>query len=110
MKIELYQYNCCIGVLSYENGMYVYNSNPQQEQLCKKKSFGCVDYTLWGSVNKQSKTLFPEFARWVSIAQNRKDIAQMAGIQEEDSPWEMLLKLGSLPGFSGGEAIKTISS
>lgn len=108
MKIELYQYNFCLGELTYENNTYTYVSNPANEQACKKASLGCMDYRLFNSNPKQAKTLFPEYARWVSVAKNREDIAKQAGVLDADSDWEILVKLGKLSGFCGGEAIKTI--
>ena len=91
-----------LGVLEKIEDGYVYNSDIANEQYFRDKMMLVPrEYGLWNSVNRKSKTLFPEMMDVVHSC-SREDIVRRAQINHEDTPWERLVKLSSLKWLTQG--------
>ncbi|MCL2072657.1 MAG: hypothetical protein FWH18_01950 [Marinilabiliaceae bacterium] len=91
-----------------ENG-YIYNSDIANEQyLLDKHILTRSDYGLWNSINKKSKTLFPDFED-IIMSCSRSDILYRANICSSDSKWDKLVKLSALKWFTPNAYVNQIT-
>ena len=91
-----------LGILEKTDNGYRYSSNIEIEQDLKDRGVLMhSEYSLWYSVKRENKKLFPEF---VTIINNcrRQDIMEQAGIIPQDSMWGKLVKLSRLSWFPQG--------
>ena len=95
--IKLCYKNFVLGQLNYDSltKEYVYNSNLENEKRAKEKYSELDFYYLTNSVNRRSKKLFKDFIIFMQSA-SRKDIVSLAGIEKEDSEFEILQKIASI--------------
>jgi len=95
-KISFEYRNISLGILEKSSNGYVYNSNiPNEQKVRESKVFPQSDYSLWNSFQKTSKELFQDIQD-VLESFSREDIAQRAGIKNQDSTWEKLVKISKL--------------
>ena len=95
MKVILCFQTFELGVLQFQNGLYIYSSNFANEKLATKTA--CLDlteYDLFNSVKKTSNQLFQIFAQMVEDVKKRKDLIKMLKIEQTDTDMMVLFKLG----------------
>lgn len=95
MKIKFCYKTFHLGTLTFENGLFVYNSILKNEMEAKESSIKMQFYNLTNSVNKTSNVIFDEFEEFLT-ATNRQDIVKKAKIKENDSPFVKLYKFSKL--------------
>jgi len=89
-----------MGVLERTERGYMFSSNLENEQ--KIKDVGILtshDYSLWHSIKRENKKLFPEFVQIINNCR-RADIIKAASITPQDSMWDKLVKLSRLSWYT----------
>lgn len=95
MKVCLYFKNYKLGELTYDNGLYIYNSNTEGE-IAASIFPSMTLYGLENSNNKVSSSLFPIFQNIVDEVSQRKDILTLINFQSNDNPFTLLTKYGKV--------------
>ena len=105
--IKLYYKEFELGYLTfdYENNVFVYNSNVENENKAKAKYLGMEFYYLSNSKNKRQKILFENFIEYTECL-GRTDIIEKAKIQKDDTLYEKLEKIAKLNWNNEGFYIK----
>ena len=94
--VELYFKDKKLGTLNYDGNIYTYDSNIENENYAKNNYFlNLTDYNLYGSNLKKSQNLFNFFKKIVIQVKKRKDLLQMLKISNNESDYQILLKLGN---------------
>ena len=101
--MKLYYFFCDtpLGFLTKTEKGYAYTSNIDNEQKFRDHTAVSCEYSLWGSLNRESRELFPEMERILREC-SRKDIQERAGISPQDSKWDRLVKLSRLSFYPAG--------
>lgn len=94
-----------------EDGRYIYNSDPgnQEKLLTKNSTLGDLPRGLWSSENVESDELPPAFEKLIKDF-SREDILTQANIKPGDSKWEQLVKLSTLKVHSSAFHVQQTSS
>lgn len=93
--VELYFKDKKLGTLNYDGNNYIYTSDFDNENYAKNNYFlNLTDYNLYGSNLKKSQNLFNFFKKIVIQVKKRKDLLQMLNISNNESDYQILLKLG----------------
>ena len=101
MKVVLCFKQLQLGELSYQNGLYEYNSNLSGENEFKNY-LNSVNYTLFSSVGKKSAKLFEPFAQIVKNIRQRPDLMAACLIDENSSDFEVLCEYAKTNQFDAG--------
>ncbi len=94
-QVHLYYAGCHLGVLTFEDGKFVYNSDLEGEKLYEKVCPLKYEYKLRNSVNRASELGFMMFDEYVRFA-DREDAKQLAGIEDKDDTFTRLYKVAAL--------------
>lgn len=93
--INLYYKEFKLGVLSYENGYYIYNSSEEENKALKNYA-GLVNYNLQNSKNIKSKEIFSFFkTEFLDFINVRPDILKKIG-ENSKNDYEILEKFCKL--------------
>lgn len=95
MKVDLFFKDYHLGVLTYEDGCYVYNSNVNDEKIFKENMVSALFYGLFDSQNLKLKKL-PEYIQNYLDLQNNEFVFEQAKINAGDKDFEKLYKLSLL--------------
>ena len=95
MSVALYYKEFKLGILTYENNKFIYNSSIE-ESLALKKYVGLIDYNLTNSTNLKSDKLFRFFKiNFIDIATKREDILEKFETKPKND-YEFLINLCKL--------------
>lgn len=95
MKIKLHFKQLTLGELTKVGEEYIYNSNTKGEDAFKKYATSSL-YSLMGSNDLRSETLFDEFDKIVKDVRARVDIMLSAKISKNDDDFTVLKKFAFL--------------
>ncbi len=93
--VVLYYKDYKLGILTRENGEYIYNSSLEEKEALSKFS-GLILYNLANSENLKSKEIFPFFkTEFLDKVKVRNDILNKIG-ENSQNDYEILEKLCKL--------------
>lgn len=101
MKVVLCFKQLQLGELSYENGLYGYNSNLNGENEFRNY-LNSTNYDLFSSSDKKSATLFEPFATIAKDIKQRPDLLRICSQNEDASDFEVLCGYAKTNQFSQG--------
>ena len=106
MKLSYFFCDTPLGVLRKTKSGYSYTSNIENEQALRMTyRLTESEYTLWNSYQRESNALFPDILEVLRKCL-RKDLLIMADVSPQDTEWEILVKVSSLPAFTSGFYLK----
>jgi hypothetical protein len=90
-----------LGVLTRTAKGYAYTSNLANEEKLRDHTVVRGNYNLWWSLKRESRVHFPEMEIFLTQCL-RQDIQERAGISQQDSRWDKLVKLSRLHWYPAG--------
>ena len=104
-QVHLYYENCHLGVLTYQDNVFVYNSDIQGEKEYEKVCPLRYEYKLKNSVNYQSPVGFRIFQEFLKAA-DREDFMKNYDIKATDDDFTKLYKVAAAETDGHGYYIK----
>ena len=105
MKVVLCFKQLQLGELSFQNGLYEYNSNLNGENEFKNY-LNSANYGLFSSNGKKSAMLFEPFAKIVKDIKQRPDLMKFCSLDENSSDYEILCEYAKTNQFDAGFHLK----
>lgn len=101
MKVILCFKQLQLGELSYQNGVYQYNSNVNDEKKFENY-LNFANYKLFASRGRTSRTLEEPFATIVKDIRLRPDLLELCSLTSNSSDFEILCEYAKTNQFNQG--------